>query len=239
MGSTRSPSTFPASGHHRRRRTHGEAPSTRALEPVVAEMATPLVVIGHSFGGRVAVHLAPAWPDRVAGVVLAGVPLLRVTAPSPPALSFRIAKTLNRIGLLSDEKMEERRRQAGSTDYRASTGVMRDVFVRLVHETYEEQLKHIAAPVELVWGDDDTAAPVLVAQRGRAPRASVDHDPSRSRPSHAADGARRAAARDRAPAPGHVTAVEVVATAAGAIGFTVALLRWLRVAQREHYLPGR
>ena len=42
---------------------------------------------------------------------------------------------------------------------------MRDVFVHLVHETYEEQLKQIAAPVELVWGDDDTAAPLLVAHR--------------------------------------------------------------------------
>ena len=35
-----------------------------------------------------------------------------------------------------------------------------------------------------------------------------------------------------------MTCVEVVATAAGAIGFAVALLRWLRVAQREHYLAG-
>jgi pimeloyl-ACP methyl ester carboxylesterase len=131
-------------------------------------MGSPIVVVGHSFGGRVAVHLAPAWPDRIAGVVLAGVPLLRVTTPPRPSLSFRLAKTLNRIGLLSDEKMEERRRQAGSADYRASTGVMRDVFVRLVHETYEEQLKQIAAPVELVWGDDDTAAPLVIAERAAA-----------------------------------------------------------------------
>jgi len=146
----------------------GGAEYARALEPVVAEMGSPIVVVGHSFGGRVAVHLAPAWPDRIAGVVLAGVPLLRVTTPPRPSLSFRLAKTLNRIGLLSDEKMEERRRQAGSADYRASTGVMRDVFVRLVHETYEEQLKQIAAPVELVWGDDDTAAPLVIAERAAA-----------------------------------------------------------------------
>ena len=146
----------------------GGAEYARALEPVVAEMGAPVVVVGHSFGGRVAVHLAPAWPDRIAGVVLAGVPLLRVTTPPRPSLSFRLAKTLNRIGLLSDEKMEERRRQAGSADYRASTGVMRDVFVRLVHETYEEQLKQIAAPVELVWGDDDTAAPLVIAERAAA-----------------------------------------------------------------------
>jgi len=146
----------------------GGADYAHALEPVVAEMGSPIVVVGHSFGGRVAVHLAPAWPDRIAGVVLAGVPLLRVTTPPRPSLSFRLAKTLNRIGLLSDEKMEERRRQAGSADYRASTGVMRDVFVRLVHETYEEQLKQIAAPVELVWGDDDTAAPLVIAERAAA-----------------------------------------------------------------------
>ena len=146
----------------------GGAEYARALEPVVAEMGSPIVVVGHSFGGRVAVHLAPAWPDRIAGVVLAGVPLLRVTTPPRPPLWFRLAKTLNRIGFLSDEKMEERRRQAGSADYRASTGVMRDVFVRLVHETYEEQLKQIAAPVELVWGDDDTAAPLVIAERAAA-----------------------------------------------------------------------
>jgi pimeloyl-ACP methyl ester carboxylesterase len=146
----------------------GGAEYARALEPVVAEMGSPIVVVGHSFGGRVAVHLAPACSDRIAGVVLAGVPLLRVTTPPRPSLSFRLAKTLNRIGLLSDEKMEERRRQAGSADYRASTGVMRDVFVRLVHETYEEQLKQIAAPVELVWGDDDTAAPLVIAERAAA-----------------------------------------------------------------------
>jgi UDP-N-acetylmuramoyl-tripeptide--D-alanyl-D-alanine ligase len=35
-----------------------------------------------------------------------------------------------------------------------------------------------------------------------------------------------------------MTAVEVVATAVGVIGFAAALLRWLRVAQREHYLAG-
>jgi pimeloyl-ACP methyl ester carboxylesterase len=143
----------------------GGSEYARALEPVLDDMATPVVVIGHSFGGRVAAHLAAAWPDRVAGLVLAGVPLLRVTTPPPPALSFRLAKALNRIGLVSDTKMEERRRQTGSGDYRAATGVMRDVFVHLVHETYEEQLKQIAAPVELVWGDNDTEAPLLVAER--------------------------------------------------------------------------
>jgi pimeloyl-ACP methyl ester carboxylesterase len=137
----------------------------RALEPVLEQMGPSCVVVGHSFGGRVAVHLATAFPERVTGVVLAGVPLLRVTTAPKPALSFRLARALNRIRLISDEKMEARRRQAGSADYRAATGVMRDVFVHAVHETYEEELKAITVPVELVWGDDDTAAPISVANQ--------------------------------------------------------------------------
>ena len=31
-------------------------------------------VVGHSFGGRVATHLAASYPDRVAALVLTGVP---------------------------------------------------------------------------------------------------------------------------------------------------------------------
>ena len=143
----------------------GGAEYARALVPVLEELALPAVVVGHSFGGRVAVHLAAAHPDMVSGVVLAGVPLLRL-APAPgPSLSFRLAKALNRIGIIGDERMEARRRRAGSADYRAATGVMRDVFVHAVHETYEDQLRAIQAPVELVWGDDDTAAPLAVAER--------------------------------------------------------------------------
>ena len=35
-----------------------------------------------------------------------------------------------------------------------------------------------------------------------------------------------------------MTTIEIVTAVAGAIGFACAALRWLRVAQREHYLPG-
>ena len=41
------------------------------------DLAPGAVVLGHSFGGRVAVHLAPARPDRVGALVLTGVPLVR------------------------------------------------------------------------------------------------------------------------------------------------------------------
>jgi pimeloyl-ACP methyl ester carboxylesterase len=60
--------------------------------------------------------------------------------------------------------MEALRQRYGSSDYRAATGVMRQVLVRTVNETYEDQLRAVTCPVELVWGDDDTEVPLSVAE---------------------------------------------------------------------------
>jgi pimeloyl-ACP methyl ester carboxylesterase len=61
--------------------------------------------------------------------------------------------------------MERARQQHGSADYRAAEGIMRQVLVRSVGETYEEQLAAIGCPVRLVWGDDDREVPLAVAER--------------------------------------------------------------------------
>jgi pimeloyl-ACP methyl ester carboxylesterase len=133
----------------------------------LAELALPrpLVVVGHSFGGRVAVQLAAQRPDLIDGIVLCGVPLLRLHAAPRPSLGFRLARTAHRWHLLSDAAMERRRQRSGSADYRNAHGVMREVFVRAVNETYEEQLRGAKVPVSFLWGEGDTAAPPEVARR--------------------------------------------------------------------------
>jgi pimeloyl-ACP methyl ester carboxylesterase len=139
-----------------------------------AELLAPLLadggwtLLGHSFGGRVAVQLAAGWPESVDRVVLTGVPLLRRTASGKAPAAFRAAKWLHAKGLLSDERMEAERRKRGSADYRAAQGVMRDTLVRLVNEDYRELLPQVKAPVSLVWGAHDTAAPLATAQEAAA-----------------------------------------------------------------------
>ena len=147
----------------------GAAAYAEAVAPVLDELATPVVVLGHSFGGRVAVHLATRRPEAVAGLVLAGVPLVRPpgAATRRPALAYRMGRALHRRGLVSEARMQALRRRYGSRDYLAATGVMRAVHVKVVNETYEDQLAAVACPTELVWGDDDTAVPVAVAEAAR------------------------------------------------------------------------
>jgi len=134
----------------------------------------PLVVVGHSFGGRVAVRLAARHPHLVSALVLTGVPLTRVKPVSTPPLGFVVAKKLHQWGLLSEQLMESKRQQYGSADYRNASGVMRQVLVTAVGEDYLEDASRISIPVTLVWGENDSPAPLEAAQK------SLDYFPNAS-----------------------------------------------------------
>ena len=144
----------------------GSADYAETVAAVLGEMAPRVVVVGHSFGGRVAVHLVASHPDRIAGLVLSGAPLFRFPgARARPRLGFRMARGLAARGLIGQERMEGLRQRYGSDDYRAASGVMRDILVRTLAENYDESLARLKCPVELVWGDDDTEVPLAVAER--------------------------------------------------------------------------
>ena len=137
-----------------------------ALREAVAAgtVTAPLVVVAHSFGGRVAVRLAVRHPDLVSALVLTGVPLVRATPPPRPRLTLRVAKRLRAAGVLPESVVEKLRRTGGSADYNAAHGVMRDVLVRVVSEDYREDLARVAVPVDMVWGEADDAAPLAGAR---------------------------------------------------------------------------
>jgi pimeloyl-ACP methyl ester carboxylesterase len=137
------------------------------IAPIFDEVEQPVVLVGHSFGGRVALQLAAAHPELIASLVLIGVPLLRRSngTGKRPSLVYRTLRALHAVGLVGDERMERARRRFGSADYRNAVGVMRDVLVTVVHESYESELESIQQPVHLVWGAEDREVPVEVAQR--------------------------------------------------------------------------
>jgi len=121
----------------------GSQDYARAVAAVLDEMAPHVVVVGHSFGGRVAVHLAREHSDRV-------------------------VRSMAKRGWVSEDRLESLRHRYGSDDYRASSGVMRDVLVRTLAEDYIDVLESLDCPVELVWGDNDREVPIAVADKLQA-----------------------------------------------------------------------
>jgi len=128
----------------------------------------PVILLGHSFGGRVAVRLAASRPNLVRGVVLTGVPLVRLTPAGKPALGFRIVRSLAKAKLVPQSLLEKQRRKHGSADYLAARGVMRDILVKTVGENYDDDLRRLSTPVRMVWGENDTAAPADAGQAAAA-----------------------------------------------------------------------
>ena len=146
----------------------GSAEYAASVEAMLEELAGPVVVLAHSFGGRVALHLAAARSDAVRALVLTGVPILRLVPPRRPPASYRALRAVHRAGLVGEERMERARRRHGSADYAAAAGVMRQVHGRVVAESYEAELDAVRCPVTLVWGDDDATVPVAVAEAALA-----------------------------------------------------------------------
>ncbi len=140
------------------------------LTPTLREIAEgPLVLVGHSFGGRIAVVVASRHPDLVGELVLTGVPqLVRLGVPARAPLAYRAIRWLARRHLIPDSRLEAARQKYGSSDYRHAQGVMRDVLVATVQETYEPELMTLSVPIAFVWGEGDREVPVEIARRAAA-----------------------------------------------------------------------
>lgn len=117
------------------------------------------ILIGHSFGGRVAIWYAANYP--VSKIVLFGSPCVRERKISKKE---QFLKRLKKLPLM-DSIGEYMKKYIGSTDYRNASPIMRDTLVRVVNRDLSDEAKKIKASVLLIWGSLDTEAPVEDAKK--------------------------------------------------------------------------
>jgi pimeloyl-ACP methyl ester carboxylesterase len=114
-------------------------------------------LIGHSFGGKLAILLASeqeGLPRRVVLVNSAGIRPHRTLGYHARVTAFKAARRLAGGGPLAGWAGQ----RFGSADYR-SAGPLRQVFVRVVNEDLRPLLPRVARPTLLVWGDRDRETP--------------------------------------------------------------------------------
>lgn len=125
------------------------------------------ILIGHSFGCRVAIRYAAVHQDNVRKMCLTGAAGIRPKR----GLEYQVRTKAYKAGKWflkvtgQNEKLEELQKNAGSEDYRNAQGIMRPTFVKVVNDDVSDILKDVKCPVLLVWGDLDTAAPLWMGQQ--------------------------------------------------------------------------
>lgn len=117
------------------------------------------IIMGHSFGGRVAIKYSSNHP--IEKLVLFGSPCVRLQKKLP--LSTRILKKLKTLPGM-DQIGEKMKKYIGSRDYKAASPIMRQTLVQVVNEDLSSFAKQIEEPTLLIWGDHDEEAPVEEAK---------------------------------------------------------------------------
>ena len=121
-------------------------------------------ILGHSFGGRVAIRLAamrPALVSRLVLVASAGVRPQRRVGYHARVAAHKLARrffTLPGWGAAGRRVIARMTDRVGSRDYRAA-GRMRPTLVRVVNEDLAPLLAAVQAPTLILWGDRDEEVP--------------------------------------------------------------------------------
>ena len=137
----------------------------------VHEFASQLSVekftlVGHSFGGQIAIQFAVMHPEKIDKLILVAAAGVRRTPGFAKKLVMAFAKLVSlllylipfrelRTNVRNFFYMAIRRR-----DYVRAQGIMRDVFQKVITQDLTAKFSKIQAPTLIIWGDKDEMTPV-------------------------------------------------------------------------------
>ncbi len=114
-------------------------------------------IIGHSFGGRVAILAASKKSELVNNLILVG------SAGMKPKRKFRYYIRVFKYKL--SKFFGRKSKNSGSKDYNALSDNMKKTFVSIVSTHLERYCRDISAPTLIVFGENDTETPIYMAKR--------------------------------------------------------------------------
>lgn len=113
-----------------------------------------VVLIGHSFGGRISAMYAA--DHNVSKLILLSSPLIK--KKKSESFKNKALKFLKKI--IKSKKLEEFMKQKlGSTDYKNASPIMREVLVSAVNVDLLDYANRITAPTLFITGDSDKMVP--------------------------------------------------------------------------------
>jgi pimeloyl-ACP methyl ester carboxylesterase len=120
--------------------------------------------IGHSFGCRLCVIIGAKYPEKIKKLVLCGAAGIREKRTAKyyfKVYTYKIGKFF--LKTFAPKRFEKWRSTKGSEDYKKLSDTMKATFSNIVNEDLTYLLNKIQAPTFLIWGENDTATPLYMA----------------------------------------------------------------------------
>jgi pimeloyl-ACP methyl ester carboxylesterase len=133
---------------------------------LVSRDGAEVTVLGHSYGGGVALRLAGESSPPLDRLILCAASGLKLPTASGVGARLRSFRALRKTAetvlpkRLSRPVVERLRQRFGSADYRAA-GPLRPILVRAVEEDLSSVAENITVPTLIIWGGRDQELPLV------------------------------------------------------------------------------
>ena len=126
-------------------------------------------ILGHSVGGRIALRIAVYFPEYLDNLILissAGIKSRKFLFRRIKIYILKkVAKIFKFLDKLTGKDFFKNKyfSKFASRDY-LNAGDMKDIFIKIVNEDQENELKDVKARTLLIWGDKDTETPIDIGK---------------------------------------------------------------------------
>ena len=128
-------------------------------------------ILGHSFGGQIAIQFAVKYPDKADRLLLCAAAGVR----RKKGLKIQIVQVVAKIGkvfisLLPFESLQSRARKLfyraiRRRDYVRAKGIMKEIFQKVIREDLSFSFAYIRMLTLIVWGSQDQITPLEDGER--------------------------------------------------------------------------
>lgn len=129
------------------------------------------ILVGHSFGGRIALKFNELYPEHVAALVLSGTPGFTPVSREKLAVVIALAKIFGLVFKIPPFSFFEGPVRlwyyyvVGAKEFLRAEGTMRQTFKNIVREELVSSMRAVRCPTVLIWGRQDIIIPLAIAER--------------------------------------------------------------------------